>query len=192
MRNSIFKAIIFLFLFLLITAPVLAFEKPDNSRSEGFRHFDNNSFAVKPTLAQKGLLRSCQARENAIKTRMNSLINLVDNMETKFSSISARVEDYYTSKVVPSGKSVSNYDTLVSDIQTKKDAVGTSISVAKTDVSNFNCNSTDPKADLTKFREDMQSVKKALKDYRTAIKKLIVAVRSVVGEENETSPTPTP
>lgn len=132
-----------------------------------------------------GQLRSCQARESAIKNRMQSLIDLVTNIENKFNAIEKRVEEFYSTKVVPSGKTVSNYNSLIADVQTKKTAVDTNMASAKTDVSNFSCTNGDPKSLFMQFRTDMQAVKSALKDYRTSIKNLIVAVHSV-------SPTPKP
>lgn len=129
-------------------------------------------------------LQSCQARESAVKNRMESLIDLVTNMESKFDSIAMRVENFYTNKIVPSGKTVSNYDTLVSTIGTKKDAVTAALDKAKGDVSAFSCTANDPKGLLNQFRLDMQAVKGALKDYRTSIKNLIVAVHSVSPSES--------
>ncbi len=98
-------------------------------------------------------------------------------MQEKFDAIAKRVEDYYISKVVPSGKTVTNYDSLVSEIQNKKQATQTALGKAQTDANSFSCSGNDPKGQLTQFRTDMQTVKSALKDYRTAIKNLIVAVR---------------
>lgn len=136
-------------------------------------------------------LRSCQARENAIKKRESSLVKLVGNMEDKFASISARVENYYTTKLVPAGKTISNYDALVADIASKKSNVQTVLTSAQNDVASFSCTADDPKGDIQKFRVDMQNVKKALKDYRTSIKNLIVAVRSANGEKvEEVTPKP--
>lgn len=139
-----------------------------------------------------GNLRSCQAREDAIKKRMSRLLDLVTNMESKFDKHAQRVEDFYTSKIVPSGRIVANYNDLVSDIQIKKTAVQTVLNKAQNDVNSFNCNSGNPKEQMKTFREDMRKVKRALKDYRTSIKNLIVAVRSVVGEtERNSTPKPT-
>lgn len=135
-------------------------------------------------------LKSCQARENAIKNRSTHLVNLVTTMESKFDAIATRVEEYYTSKVVPSGKTVSNYDSLVADIQTQKTAVQSALTTAQTN-STFDCTSADPKTQMTQFRTDMMAVQSALKDYRTSIKNLIVAVHSVTGTENSESPKPT-
>lgn len=139
-----------------------------------------------------GMLRACQARESAVKNRMNHLVELATNMMNKFDKHAQRVEKYYTDKVLPTGKTVSNYDSLVSDISTKKIAVQNALTKAQNDINGFNCASGDPKALMTQFRQDMQATKKALKDFRTSIKNLIVAVHSVTsteatqsGKENE-------
>ena len=139
-------------------------------------------------------LKACQARENAIKRRTKQLVELATTMREKFDAIAGRVEKYYTSKVVPNGKTVANYDSLVADIQAKKGVVQTALIVAQGNAESFVCTSDDPKGQLSQFREDMRAVKSALKDYRTSIKNLIVAVRSVTGttkSNNPTSPKPT-
>lgn len=138
-------------------------------------------------------LKACQAKENAIKKRSEHLGQLVSTMMEKFDAIAKRVEEYYTTKVVPSGKTIANYDSLVSDIQTKKGAVQTALATAQSDAGSFACDGNDPKGQLLQFREDMRAVKSALKGYRTSIKNLIVAVRSVTGTtqgSNPASPTP--
>lgn len=130
-------------------------------------------------------LKVCQKKEAAIKKRDDQLNKMAETMLTKFADIATRVETYYTSKVVPSGKTVSNYDALVAEIGTKKTAVQTALTKANTDATAFSCTSDNPKGQLTQFRTDMQMVKQALKDYRTAIKNLIVAIRSVTGTTNQ-------
>lgn len=102
-------------------------------------------------------------------------------MQEKFDAIAGRVEEYYTAKVIPSGKTVANYGSLVADIQTKKAAVQTALTTAQSHTGSFTCDGNDPKGQLTQFKDDMRAVKSALKDYRTAIKNLIVAVRSENG-----------
>ena len=137
----------------------------------------------------EGKMRACQARESSIKNRMTHLAQLATTMEVNFDKHAQRVEDYYNNKVVPSGKTVVNYESLVTNIQTQKTAVQTALATAQTDASAFSCTSGTPKEQTTKFREDMQAVKQALKAYRTAIKDLIVAVRSVGAEEGSPKPT---
>lgn len=135
-------------------------------------------------------LKVCQKKEANIQKRNSQLTKLVNNMITKFDSIATRVKTYYTSKAVPAGKTVANYDALVAEIATKKATVQTALDKATTDASAFSCTSDDPKGQLTLYRTDMQAVKQALKDYRTAIKNLIVAIRTATGTtESESDST---
>lgn len=130
-------------------------------------------------------LRSCKAREDAVKNRMQSLTNLATNIEKVFGSIAMKVEDFYTQKVLPSGRTLSNYDALLADISAKKGIVDMDLSSAADMVGTFSCSSDDPRGLLQNFRIAMQKVKTDLKNYRTSIKNLIVAVRPL-------APTPTP
>lgn len=129
-------------------------------------------------------LKACQAKEGVIKNRLDSLTRLVENQETKFSSIAARVENHYTTKLVPKGEVLSNYLVLLADIMAKKTAVDQDLATAKTDAANFSCTNS-PKVQLNTFRTDMQTVKSALKAYRTSIRNLIVALMTL-----KSSPTP--
>ncbi len=138
-------------------------------------------------------LKSCQNREAALQKRSDQLVRMATNMQDTFTAIATRVKTYYTETVIPSGKTVSNYDTLVADIATKQAAVGTALAKSQSDALAFSCTSEDPKGQLTQFRTDMQAVKSALKEYRTAVKNLIVAVRSVTGTtQSSASPTTSP
>lgn len=187
-------------LFLLYAVPtpsVLAIGKPESiGRQEGILRKVITTQEEKRQQAQTRLteakLRACQAKENAIKKRSEHLGQLASTMEEKFDAIAKRVENYYTSIVVPSGKTVANYDSLVADIQTKKKAVQTALTQTQVNTASFACISDDPKRQITKFKDDMRVVKSALKDYRTSIKNLIVAIRSVTGkaERSNTSPKP--
>ena len=114
---------------------------------------------------------------------MSHLAQLAKMMQDKFDKHAMQVADYYTNKVVPSGKTVLNYNNLVSDIQAKKAAVQATLTTAQTEVNNLNCQTVNPKSQVTQFKQDMQTVKRALKDYRTAVKNLIVAVHSVTGNK---------
>lgn len=164
--------------FVLLATPVLA---------ESGRPSDTHPF-------KRGLselkMRSCEARQDSIKNRRDSLINLVMKIEDVFTSKATRVEDFYTNKVLPTGKTVSNYDALVKDISDKKDIVTKDLDDAKAKISAFDCKGDDPKGLLTDFRMNMQKVKSDLKNYRTAIKNLIVAVKPLAPKETG-SPKPT-
>lgn len=133
----------------------------------------------------EGRLRACQAKQHGVIKRMDQLEKMAENMLEKFSRIQERVVQYYNEKVIPSGKTVANYNMLIAEIQTKKIAVQTAITQAKTNSAVFSCDEENPKVQLKKFSDDMREVKSALKEYRTSIRNLIVAVRSLGGSKNE-------
>ena len=135
-------------------------------------------------------LKFCQVHEKEIEDRHDSLDKLASRMLSVFDEIAKRVEDFYTNKVVPSGKSLPNYNALVADIASKRLAVQTALTNTQNDIAGFKCTADNPKAQITQYRLDMQAVKKALQDYRTSIKNLIVAIRTLVGGSPEPSATP--
>src|SRR3989344_4690483 len=89
-----------------------------------------------------------------------------------------RVMTYYNTVAVPSGVTVTNYDALVSDMAAKKAIVSQELADAKADAGVFSCATGDPNALLRQYITNMQSVKSALKNFRSSINNLIVAVRS--------------
>ncbi len=198
--SKVFKAgiiVCFVFALLAISSPVFA--KPPNKPPGKPTSTITSTVTPTPTVRPSSVvqsqirltgekLRVCQAHENVIQTRLQSLSKMANGMLSTFDTIAKRATEYYANTVVPGGNSVSNYDELVSAIQTKRSLVSDDLTVTQNDADNFLCTGIDPRGNLRQFRIDMQEVKKSLKEYRTAIKNLIVAVRTVVSEE---TPTPT-
>lgn len=163
-------------------AAELAQNKTPNPHSQGA----SRSAAARQKLdAVK--LKVCLSKQDNILKRSEQLARNAANMEEKFDAKVQRVKDFYTFKVVPSGKTVANYDSLVSNIVVKKSAVQTALTKAQGDLAVFSCNGADPKGLMKSFQEDMKAVKLALKDYRTSIKDLIVGVHGVTGDENSSA-----
>ena len=158
--------------FLIIASPAFAAVNPNATRSNELK------------------MRACEAKEQAVQTRMANVLRMSTNMMEAFDKISMRVEEFYQNRLVANGKTVQNYDTLIETIQTKKDAVQGALEMATEDSGAFSCAADNPKDLLVTFRKDMQAVKNALKDYRTSIKNLIVAVHSV-NRTISTTPEPT-
>lgn len=126
------------------------------------------------TPGQAGKLKSCQAREAAIKTRSENLTEFATRLIATFDKIAARVEEFYATK----GLSVSNYSTLVADVAAKKLAAQTAVTKAQSSLANFSCDTGDPKTTLRSFNEEMKLVHTALKDYKTSVRNLIVGIHS--------------
>ncbi len=132
-------------------------------------------------------LKVCQTRQEIIKTRSQNLANRANRQFTVFGNIAERVETFYTSKVLPKGITVANYDQLVSDIATQKTGAQTAIAAATAAANAFDCSGDNPKAQLEDFNAKMKIARDALKDYRTAIKNLIVSVKTALEDHEETA-----
>jgi len=106
-------------------------------------------------------------------------VRMAQTMSVKFASHSTRVQTFYTTKLVPDGKTLGNYDTLLADIAAKKSVVDSALTLAVADAAAFSCTNANPKVEISKFRMDMQKVIVALKGYRTAVRNLVVAVHTL-------------
>ncbi len=189
--SLILSAILFSFVYLIFVAHTFAqtAEPTSQNRLDARKdRFEATKERMQAKLDERKL-KVCQTKEKVLGNRLGSLTRMTENMLEKFDRIAIRVKEFYTNKVVTAGGSVSNYDALVADIDVKKAAVETALASAKTNSESFSCDSDDPKGVLTRFRENMQAVKSALKDYRTSIKNLIVAVKNAA-KTAEPSPSP--
>ncbi len=120
-------------------------------------------------------LKVCQIREKSIDNIMSRIAERGQKQLDLFTTIATRVETFYTTK----GKTLSNYDALVADVNAKKAAAQAAVDQVKSDKANFKCDGTDPKGAADSFKNDLKLEISALKDYRTSIKNLIVGVKSV-------------
>ncbi|HET7640449.1 MAG TPA: hypothetical protein VFK47_17115 [Ktedonobacteraceae bacterium] len=122
-------------------------------------------------------LKACQNREKAITNIMTRIGDRGQKQVDLFTKIADKTQAFYTNK----GKKLSNYDTLVSDVTAKKQAAQTAVDATKASVIEFKCDGSDPKGAAASFKENMKTQNTALKAYKTAVKNLIVGVKSVQG-----------
>jgi hypothetical protein len=129
---------------------------------------------VKDRLAGRRL-KACQAHQAAIQTIMTRAAKRGDNHIALFSKITDRVEAFYQSK----GKTLATHDQLIGAVAAKKAAAQAAVDTVKTADTTFDCSSDNPKAQVMVFRAEVKAEIAALKEYRTAVKNLIVGVKSV-------------
>ncbi len=121
-------------------------------------------------------LKSCQNREAAINTIMTRIQTRAQNQLNLFGTIANRVEAFYTK----SGKTLSNYSTLVAQVNAAQTQAQTDFSSLKSD-SNFSCSSSDPKGMVLAFQGYLKLEISDLQNFRTSVKNLIVGVASANG-----------
>lgn len=130
-------------------------------------------------------LKVCENRQNGIKNTMSRIADRGQKQLNLFSTIATKTETFYANK----GKTLSTYDSLVAAVNDKKAVAQTTVDTVKADSANFNCDNTDPQGSIATFKTALKSEIQALKDYKTAVKNLIVGVKSVQSTEAPTTET---
>jgi hypothetical protein len=134
-------------------------------------------------------LQACKAREEAIKNRKGSLLRLATESLKRMDVFVEKIKNFYQEKVVASGKSVSNYNDLLAEVERTRLEAVSSLDKASKLADEFRCNGDNPKEVYKEFRLAMQQTKEKLYEYRKAIKNLLVAVRKAAVSVSE-SPSP--
>ncbi len=122
-------------------------------------------------------LKVCQLREKNIDNIMSRMGDRGVKQLDVFTKIADRTEAFY----VKSGKVLSNYDALVADVTAKKADAQAAVTAAQSTTVTFKCDGTDPKGAVSSFKTSLEAQNQALKAYKTAVKNLIVGVKSVQG-----------
>lgn len=153
-----------------------------NSHANAAANQATDSGSPSATKLADAKLKACQNREKAINNIMGRISDRGQKQLDLFSSIATKTETFYTDK----GKTLSNYDALVADVTAKKAAAQTEVDAVKAGSVTFACDGTDPKGAVASFKETLKGEIEALKAYKTAVKNLIVGVKSVQGTTSST------
>jgi len=142
--------------------------QPSGSETSGKTEVEGRLQGTKLTLCEdhKDIITAIMAR---ITDRGQKQIDL-------FTAIATRVEAFYTK----SGKTVTNYSTLVADVNAKHTAAQTAVNKIKADSIAFTCSATNPQGIVTGFKADLKLEISALQAYRTSVRNLTVAVKTAV------------
>ncbi len=178
-KFSMTTLIVFCLIFFLSVFPAEAVGQKSGGKSGGSEKAEEAQ-----SNPNKGSTRSCIAREAGVEKQLTQLFELVTKMENIFDKAAGKLETFYITKLLPEGKTVPNYDALVKDIADKKTLTQTTKGKTQSDIDAFDCSTGDPKVLKSGFRSNMQSVKTALKNYRTAVLNLAQAIREVAVESD--------
>ncbi|MFZ1258380.1 MAG: hypothetical protein WAQ25_02830 [Candidatus Saccharimonas sp.] len=130
-------------------------------------------------------LTACQKREKNIANITTRIADRGKKQVALFSGIAERVQTFYVTK----GKTVEHYDALVADMNAKKAAAEQAVEVITASSGNFTCTAGDPKSNVDSFKQSLTTQIEAIKAYKTSVKNLIVAVKSVQSSEVKQSET---
>lgn len=125
-------------------------------------------------------LRACQVRQDNIKSLMKGAADRGQRHIEQLTTIADRVEAFYTKR----GKTLATYDQLVSEVNAKKAAAEAAVQAVKAAGEAFSCSGDNPKSAIQEFKTKVRTQEDAMKAFRTAVKNLIVGVKSVQGAES--------
>lgn len=121
--------------------------------------------------------RVCKVHEQVIDSIMSRMSDRASKQLDTLNKIVERVEAFYAAK----GKVLSNYNALVADVNAKRIAAEAAVAKVTSANGTFSCTGDNPRGVASGFKTDAQAKNDALKAYKTAIKNLIVGVKSVQG-----------
>jgi hypothetical protein len=148
------------------------------------------SKATKESKRDASKLKSCQKRAVAGNKKLQQAAIRGQKQIDSITEAAVRAQNTYTRR----GKTLSNYDSLVSNVTAKKAAAQSAVLTVRNDQVSNNCDGTaakdtDPAAG---FKSDLKTESTALKDYKTAVKNLTVVIKSVQGTTSSNSSTTKP
>lgn len=157
----------------------------DAKRAEIKARLDALKEKRQSTLDEKRLA-TCEKKSEKI----NSIIQKRSAQGTKHLSVFKKIADRVQKFVTDKELAIENYDQLVVAITEKEQAVTAAIEANTNTV--FDCETADGSDPGNIAKSSVQGVRDALKEYRTAIKDLIVQVKSNnAAEEDSSSETTT-
>jgi hypothetical protein len=129
----------------------------------------------------------CEKRQAGITSMMNKMQTRGESQLAVFTKIADRTKAFYEQKQ----RTVENYDDLVAAVDEKKLAAELAVVAGDEAIADFSCDASDPTAMKDLFKAQLTDQIAALKAYKTAVKDLIVGVKSAQGQTSRSQTTET-
>jgi len=125
---------------------------------------------------QEKFRKACENRTGTFKTRLGNIDTRTQKQLDTMDKIVERVKTFKTNKNL----TVDNYDALLADVAAKRQVVVDLHDVLKQQTTSFTCgdDQSQAQANVQTFKDALKQEIDAIKAYRTAIKNLIVAVKT--------------
>ncbi len=159
-------------------------ESTETKREEKKNEEKKQLLAMKLTDNKK---KVCEKRLGTIQKIMARTNERGSRQLEVFTKIADRTQTFYVEKQY----SVTNYDDLVAAVEEKKQAATIAVAMSSETIGQFTCDGEDPLAIKDLFKAQVQDQNQALKIYKTAVKDLIVAVKSSKSQSTPDTSTPT-
>lgn len=180
----------------LATAPAFATKEDSNSSSrngkdvasltaeDAKKNVEDRKEAIKQRQQAKldqTKLKVCEKRLTNIKKIMSNIQERATRQIDVFTKISERTQKFYVDKQY----STQNYDSLVAAVNDKKTATESVVADVAAFGADFTCSGDNAGSFKADVKAQLQAQNDALKDYKTAVKNLIVAVKSANSNDKQ-------
>lgn len=125
-------------------------------------------------------LKACEKRSEKITNIMDRIVDRSEKHVALFNTIATRTQEFY----VNNGYELDNYDELVENVELARADALDHLEVLRAE-NNFSCEMDDPKVFVAAFKDALKTQIESLKEYRTAVKDLIVGVKSSKNNGNQ-------
>lgn len=118
-------------------------------------------------------VKACEKRAEKITNIMDRVVDRSEKHVALFNTIATRTQEFYVNK----GYELDNYDELVENVDAARADALDHLEVLRAE-NNFSCETDDPKVFVAAYKDALKTQIDSLKEYRTAVKDLIVGVKS--------------
>jgi len=147
----------------------------------------DGQFTFSQHTLQGTVLQNCLANASTITNKGNAIIDSVKQKIVLYSAVVLGGENYYTTTLLPGGVKLKNYDELVADLLSKKQATVSSLETLQSDMQNFSCEGQNPSAQLTLYTDDAAQTITALQTYNTSAKNFLTSLNSQSSTQQQSS-----
>lgn len=128
-------------------------------------------------------LQKCQEHSDKINQLMQQASERSTQKLATLDQVAKRVQEFYRNR----DYNVAQYDDLVASVNQKREDAVTALSQMNVDGEQFRCNGDNPDATLAAYRDAHKAKSAAIKEYKTAVRELILAIKSSVSEKQGAS-----
>jgi hypothetical protein len=129
--------------------------------------------------------KTCAQIKNAVDRKLAAFDNSATKHLTRLDGVFTKLQDYQTANNLP----VSNYDALVAAATAKQTTATEAVDALHQVGTTLDCSSSDPAAMLAAAKTAAKTARDALKDYRTSLKNIVVALAQAKGDSTDTTDT---
>lgn len=153
-------------------------------RQDGEHKLELRREAKDHTKSKEQRAKTCENIQKAVNNKLSAFDNHADKYLTRLNTLFTKIQAYQTEHKL----AVSNYDTLVATATQKQTDATVAVDALKSLGTTLDCTSSDPASMLSSVKTGAADARDSLKDYRKALKDIVVALAQA-SDKTDTSTT---